>query len=75
MSTKCPSKRDSDIDWGSREVGDLGSGSNSVADFGKPGIPSHHWRADDDFRECVGWDLLWVGLDDVGVGETIAVAM
>ena len=44
-------------------------------DFGQPGIPSHHWRVDDDCRECVGWDLLWVGLDDVGVIEMTVVTV
>ena len=75
LSTRPPSQRDSDIDWGSREVGDPGSGCSSVADLGQPGAPSHHWRADDDCRKCVEWDLLWVGPDDVGVIETTAVTL
>ena len=73
--TECPSQRDSDIYLGYREVGDPGSGRSSVADRGQLGTPSHHWRADDDCRECVGWDLLWVGPDDVGVAEMTVFVM
>ena len=75
LSTECPSQGDSDIHWGSREVGDPGSGHNNVADSGQSRAPSHHWRVDDDCRECVGWDLLWVGPDDVGVAKMTVVAM
>ena len=73
LSTRCPSQRDSDIHWGSREVGDPGCGRSSVSGLGEPGVSSHHWRVYDDCRECVGGDLLWVGLDDVG--EMTVVAM
>ena len=75
LLTKCLSQRDSDIDWGSREVGDPCSGGSSVADPRQPGAPSHHWREDDDCRKCVGWDLLWVGPNDVGVIEMIVFAV
>ena len=75
LSTRPLSQRDSDTNWGSREVRDPCSGGSSVADLGQPGIPSQHLRADDDYRECVEWDLLWVGPDDVGVVETTVVAM
>ena len=75
LSTRCPSQRDLDINWGSREVGHLCSGGSSVVDPGQPGAPSHHWRADDDFRKCVEWDLLWVGPDDVGVVEMTIVSL
>ena len=75
MSTRCLSQRDSDIDWGSREVGDSGSGGNSVVDLGQPGAPSHHWRADDDCRKCIEWDLLWVGPDDAVISEMTTVTV
>lgn len=75
LSTRCQSQRDSNIHWGSREVGDPGSGRSSVADLGQPGLPSHHWRADDDCGKCAEWDLLWVGPDDVGINEMTVVAM
>ena len=75
MSTGSPSQRDSDTDQGPREIGDPCSGYSSVADRGQPGIPSHHWGADGDCGECVEWNLLWVGPNDVGVVKMIAVAL
>ena len=75
MLTRPPSQRDSDTSWGSKEVRDLCSGGNSVVDPGQPGAPSHHWRADDDCRGCVGWDLLWLGPYDVVVIEMTVFAM
>ena len=75
LSTKCPSQGESDIYWGFTEVGDPGSGRSGDVDLGQSSAPSHHWREDDDCRECVGWDLLWLGPDDVGVAETTVVVM
>ena len=75
MSTGSPSQRDADTDRGPRETGDPSSGCSDAADPGQLGVPSHHWGADDDRRECVEWDLLWVGPNDVGVVKTTAVAV
>ena len=75
MSTRLLSQRDSDIDWGLREIRDPCSGRSDAVDPGQPGAPSHHWGADDDRRECVEWDLLWVGPNDVGVVKMTVVAM
>ena len=75
LSTRPPIQRDSDTNWGSREVRDPCSGCSGAADPGQPGTPSHHWGADDDCGECVEWDLLWVGPNDVGVIETTVVAV
>ena len=75
LPTGSPSQRDADTDRGPRETGDPGSGHNSAVDPGQPGIPSHHWGVDDDRRECVEWDLLWVGPNDVGVVKTIVVTL
>ena len=75
MSTESPSQGDSDTDRGSREIRDPCSGRSGAADPGKPGVASHHWGADDDRRECVEWDLLWVGPNDVGVIKMTVVAL
>ena len=75
LSTRSPSQGDSDTHRGFGEVRDPCCGYSGAMDPGQPGIPSHHWRADDDCRECLGWYLLWVGLDDFGVNETTFVAM
>ena len=44
-------------------------------DPGQPGTPSPNWGVDDDCGECVEWDLLRVGPNDVGVIKTTAVAL
>ena len=65
----------SDLDWGPREIRDSCSGHSSAAYPGQPGAPSHHWGADDDCGECVEWDLIWVGPNDVGVAKATLVAL
>ena len=75
MLTGSPSQGDSDTDRGSREIRDPCSGRSGAAYPGQPGTPSHHWGADDDSGECVEWDLLWVGPNDVGVAKATVVAM
>ena len=75
LLTGSPSQRDTDTDRGPRETGDPGSGRSGAADPGQPDIPSHHWGANDDRRECVQWDLLWVGPNGVGVVKTTVVTL
>ena len=75
LSTKSLSKGDSDTHQGFGEVRDPCCGCSGAADPGQPGIPPHHWRADDACGVCVGWDLLWVVPDDAVVNEMTIVAM
>ena len=75
LLTGSPSQGDSDIDRGSRETRDPCSGRSGAAYPGQPGAPSHHWGADDDRRECVEWDLLWVGPNDSCVAKMIVFAL
>ena len=75
MPIGSPNQRDSNTDQGPREIRDPCGGHSGSADPGQLGAPSHHWGADDDCGECVEWDLLWVGPNDVGVVKTIAVAL
>ena len=75
LSTESPSQGDSDTDRGSREARDPCSDRNCAAYPGQPGVPSHHRGADDACRECVEWDLLWVGPNDAGVVKTTVVAL
>ena len=75
LSTGSSSQRDSDTGRGPREIGDPCSGRSGAVDPGQPGVPLHHWGADDDCRECVEWDLLWVGPNDAGVVKTTVVAL
>ena len=75
LLTRSPSQGDSDTYRGFGEVREPCCGRRGAADPGQPGTPPHHRRADDTCGECVGWDLLWVGPDDVVVIETTVVAM
>ena len=75
LSTGSPSQGESDTDRGSREIRDPCSGHSGVGDLGQPGTPSHHWGVDDDCGECVEWDLLWVGPNDVGVIKTTVATL
>ena len=75
LLTRSPCQGDMDTHQGSREVRDLCYGRSGAADPRQPGTPPHHWREDDACGECVEWDLLWVGLDDVVFVETIVFDM
>ena len=75
MSTSYPSQGDLDTHWGFAEVRDPCCGRSGVADPRQPGTPPHHWRVDDACGECVEWDLLWVGPDDVFIVEMIVITM
>ena len=75
LSTGSPSQGDSNTDRGSREARNPCSGHSCATNPGHPGVPSHHWGADDDSGKCAGWDLLWVGPNDVGVAKATVVAM
>ena len=75
LLTRSPCQGEMDIDQGSREVRDLCCGHNYAVDPRHPGTPPHHWRVDDASGECVEWDLLWVGSNDVVIVETIIVSM
>ena len=75
MSTGSPSQRDTDTDRRPRETGDPGSGRSSAANPRQPSVPSHYWGVDDDRRECVEWDLIWVGPNDFRVVKMTVVAL
>ena len=75
LSTGSPSQGDSNTNRGSREARNPCSGRSCAVNLGHPGVPSHHWGADDDSGKCVGWDLLWVGPDVVDVAKETVVTM
>ena len=75
LSTGSSSQGDLNIDRGSREARNPCSGRSCAANPGQPGVPSHHWGADDVSGKCIGWDLLWVGPNAVGVAKATVVTM